>query len=633
MQRLRAEGKPATLMTWSPTLAICKTYCDEAILLLLTRSSTVAAAARDFYGFTSAMSYAKLVLSACSKDPILEGMTAQLPPRHLVMKAIQKYLDHVYTLLPFFDETGLYYSVDAVYNSQADSNSAATDYDHWCVRFILAIASAAHSEQRGDSFNLEALGHVSAALKHAEGVLRPGTISSVQALLFLAEYATVDPHHFDSWSLIGAASRAMLDLGLHQDPPKGTAISKPKLELRRRVYWSVYMLDRSTSIVQTRAFSFSDASARVSTPPLTRSEAPRGVSRSQKWLKGFDHAIYLMKLRSLQSAWYHDLFQSGREPWTDPYPYLWRTCQELSNWFKELSENTSTSFRAFFELEMLYSFIYLLAPSPRVPVTIPYVQNAIFEHCISYANLMTAVINDKSHVAPVTFYDAMRVYMTGRQFIDVLAGNQDRLLSGVLPEPPQVMSDSPPAPPLPSPPDPRQNVMRSISCIKQLTDCLGRFGQRWGYMSWRDSFENVAEPTLLALNQRMWELQEVPTTFTNQRRPSEWHHASSSGSVPSVGHLSRESSYQMPQHSPYTTSTMPYGQPFFPPPDGSSYHASQVGLVQTQVSPPLAFSQSQAGMSDRPNQQFATWSGLDTFGHDYAHTQPGAEDDEVGPPI
>lgn len=578
------------------------------------------------------MSYARLILSACSKDRLPAGLSTPLPPRHLVMLTIQKYLDNVYTILPFFDETSLYYSVDAVYNSDLDLNSTATQYDHWCVRLILAIANAMVSEQRGDSFYLDALGHAAAALKCAEGVLIPGTITTVQALLFLAEYAMVDPHHFDSWSLIGAASRAMLDLGLHQDPPKGTAISKAKLELRRRVYWCVYMLDRSTSIVQTRAFSFSDDSAHVSMPPMTVSQAPRGASKSQKWLKGFDHAIYLIRLRRLQSTWYHDLFQSGREPWTDPYPCVWRICQDLANWFTDLSINTSNSFRSFFELELLYSYIYLLAPSPRVPITAPYAQNLIFEHCISYANLITSVISNKSHVAPVTFYDAMRVYMTGRQFIDVLTTNQERLLSGGVPEPPRVPVDSVPAPPLPLVlADPKANTTRSITCIKQLTECLGQFGLRWGYMSWRDSFEKVAEPTLTALNQRLWELQEVSSNLSNQRRQSQWHHASSSGSVPSVGHLSRESSYN--QQSPYgNMPNVAYGQQYFPQTDASGYAPAQGNILQPQQSPPAGYPP-QANAFDRPTQQFATWSGMDAFAPEYSHAQPGAEEEEQVPPL
>ncbi|KAK0973515.1 hypothetical protein LTR54_017322 [Friedmanniomyces endolithicus] len=284
---------------------------------------SVNATARDFYGFTTAMSYARLVLSACSKEPLPQGTTKALPPRYAATALVQYYLNNVFVLLPVFDEVSFYASVDAVYSRETWK---AEPIDHWVVRIVLAIASASMSEQRGDQHYLEGIGHVCAALEHAEAVLHPGAISSVQALVLLTEYAMLDPHHLDSWSLISAASRAMVDVGLHQDPLKGAPMSKVKLELRRRVFHCVYALDRSTSLVQTRSFSFSDDSAKVKVP---FSKAPQSLATSSKkqgsqqaWLQSHEQAYDLIILRQLQSTWYTDLFQSGRLRWTKPYPYL-----------------------------------------------------------------------------------------------------------------------------------------------------------------------------------------------------------------------------------------------------------------------------------------------------------------------
>ena len=68
------------------------------------------------------------------------------------------------------------------------------------------------------------------------------------ALVLFTIYAAMDPHHFDSWTLIGAASRAMIDLGIHQDPSRNVVVSKGKLEIRRRVYWCVYAIDRYVNV-------------------------------------------------------------------------------------------------------------------------------------------------------------------------------------------------------------------------------------------------------------------------------------------------------------------------------------------------------------------------------------------------
>jgi len=100
------------------------------------------------------------------------------------------------------------------------------------------------SRQRGDAMYTDAIGHVCTALEVADSVLHPGSIWSIQAMLLLVQFSMLDPAHFDSWTLIGAASRAMVDLGLHQDPSKSSKTAKKKLELRRRVYHIVYCLDR-----------------------------------------------------------------------------------------------------------------------------------------------------------------------------------------------------------------------------------------------------------------------------------------------------------------------------------------------------------------------------------------------------
>lgn len=582
------------------------------------------------------MSYAKLILSACSKDQLPLGMTTAFPQRHLATITIQHYLDNTFSLLPLFDEASFYGSVDAVYNQTAGRPGNATPFDFWCVRMVLAISGASLSEQRGDPHYMEAVGHVSAALSVADQVLRPGSVSSVQALLLLVEYAMLDPHHFDSWGLIGAASRAMVDLGLHQDPSRGTPITKAKLELRRRIFYCVYTLDRSTSLVQTRAFSFSDDSAHVSVPfsssqPKDKPDVVQ-PSTTYLWLQSYGQAKELIKLRKLQSVWYTDLFQSGRDPWPEPYPYIWRTCQSMKAWYDNLADRIKPHFRSFFELDLLYSYIYVLAPSPRVPLITPFAQSLIFEYCIKYADVLTRLINDRSYTAPLTFYDAMRVYMTGRQFIDVLWQNQDRLLSGDTPEPPHVPVDSAPPPRLPQQSqDVLVNVQRGTKCIKQLTDCLGHFGVRWGYMSWRDQFSKDAEAMLNALNQRKWELQDSSASLSAGRRPSHWLHTSSTGSIHSET-LSPDFSQgtaftPRTELSPANTVGTP---PYAAHPQTQTF--SQMAAVPNMQPLPHAHpdpSYEAYNYKPPPAQQFAGWHGLSSVNEGFV---PDA-DESIPPPM
>lgn len=523
--------KPKKLMTWSPTLATCWSSSLDYPCSVLTNDRTVNATARDFYGFTSSMSYARMVLSACTKDSLPTGFVTPLPPRNEAMITIRHYFENFFVMYPFFEESSFYASIDAVYRAEESKGFVASPFDEFSVRLVLAIAHAGRMQQRGDGNYMAAIGHVSAALAHAEHVLRPGSIASVQAMLLLHEYSMIDPHHFDSWGLIGAASRAMVDLGLHQDPPRSASISKAKLELRRRVFWCVYGFDRSTSLIQSRAFSFSDDSANVALPFSTTQTLGRPETRDDSnhiLFNSFGSATDLFNLRRIQSDWYTELFQSGRIPLSDPYPTIWRSCEAMKSWFDGLSPNMSPQVRTFFELNLLYSYIYILAASPRMPFVAPFAQSLIFEHCIQYAEKMTSHANERVKTAPLSFFDAMRVYMTGRQFLEVLQGNEDRLLSGIIPDPPHVPVDSAPPPTAPhTPRDFQKNLVRSITCIKRLTDCLGLFGLRWGYMSWRDRFQRDSESLLSSLNQRVWKRQD---SSNNTTRPA-WNFPEPIGSL------------------------------------------------------------------------------------------------------
>jgi len=279
---------------------------------------------------------------------------------------------------------------------------------------------------------------------------------------------------------------------------------------------------RSTSLVQTRAFSFSDDSAHVHLPFHNQSLSRHSSPQSQVFLQSFDAALDLFRIRQIQSEWYMDLFQSGRDPWQDPYPYIWNKYNRMTEWFQEMPQSTLPALKSFAELELLYSYVYILSPSPRIPHIQEYAQRLIFEHCIAYAtNLLELLSKPPNTTKPiVTFYDAMRAYMTGRQFVDVLSRNIDVMLNPIPPTllPPSTPSTTsedplaPPAtisaPPFPAPliPDgqsaPLDPTNRAINAINDFTTILSRFGLRFGFTHWRDRFQRESGSVLAQLYHR-----------------------------------------------------------------------------------------------------------------------------------
>lgn len=191
------------------------------------------------------MSFARLVLSTSSVLDMPKFVNNVLPQRYEITPLINHYMENIHTLYPFLSEPKLFQSVDTVYQ---DNGRHALPIDRWTVRLVLATAIASLSRQRDDTGYQDAVRHAAAALEEIEAVVHPGSVVGIQAILQLVLYAMLDPGHFNSWYLIGLASRVMVDIGLHQDPPEELRLKQPELNMRLRVYDCVYALDRSVTL-------------------------------------------------------------------------------------------------------------------------------------------------------------------------------------------------------------------------------------------------------------------------------------------------------------------------------------------------------------------------------------------------
>jgi hypothetical protein len=187
------------------------------------------------------MTFGRLVLAASQNEPLPKVKIHQMPSRPAAMDLVQYYLDNVFSLFPAFPETALFTAIDAVYQDPPREMSA---FDHWLLYMVLAIGSMGQSRSSSDAYYKSGVVWAARALKYADEVLVPGYMTQIQAMIVLVQYSMLDPAHFDSWQLIGITCRAIMDLGFHQDPPKGQLSDKKFLEQRRRLFYCAYSLDR-----------------------------------------------------------------------------------------------------------------------------------------------------------------------------------------------------------------------------------------------------------------------------------------------------------------------------------------------------------------------------------------------------
>jgi len=257
-------------------------------------------------------------------------------------------------------------------------------------------------------------------------------------------------------------------------------------------------------MVHARSFSFTDDSTMVNFP----SWGPASGRMALPGQHSLEPAGLLFQLRYLQSSWYQELFQSSRVPLQNPLHYIWQTCQDMREWSESFPDTLPLAFKEFFDLELLYSYVYCLAPSCRIQTVSPYGKTLIFEYSIAYMQKIFPISKDPINTAFYTYHDSLRVYFVGSQFLAVLIDDSDQLLNGILPYL-QPIPGSPPPPPLPINAG-VDSVDRSINCVTHIKETLKTFGQRWeDSKALLSSFEAQSEPILLDLHQRRRQLTEL----------------------------------------------------------------------------------------------------------------------------
>ncbi|KAG9788893.1 hypothetical protein KCU88_g1734, partial [Aureobasidium melanogenum] len=469
---------------------------------------TVNATSRDFHGFTATMSFAKLLLSAAARKELPPLETQGLPPRYAITPMIDHYLDNIYVLFPLFSETDVMSSLSRIYHEPSTGPSSVSPLDVWNVRLILAIAHASRSQHRGDENDNAALQHVAAARGLAHYVLHPGSTAGLQALLLLVQYALVDPAHFDSWYLMGMASRLMVDLGLHCEPAAETKISKDTLDLRRRIFHCTYALDRLVSMSLDRAFSFTDDSAwGVPFPESAAGPSPSSPSSAKLFLRSTRPALYLFDIRRVESAFYQATRWSSRSQWplATAATYASSVSNDIHAWYSTIPTTLSQRHLMLFNLERLYCQILVVSPNPRVPASCMTDLNKelVFEYSAQYADLLQPITQDVSWHAYLTYADICRAKYVGQKFVEVMWSDFDRLVK---------TSHAVRANAASSGSVLLDNIQRATLCLRRIIEILDFAGQRWEMPEMKEKFEQESAVLFSRLRSRQMDVAAVPYT-------------------------------------------------------------------------------------------------------------------------
>ncbi|KAK7937902.1 uncharacterized protein PG986_014770 [Apiospora aurea] len=242
-------------------------------------------------------------------------------------------------------------------------------YMVYAIGAMLLQLTEKHTSSPPESYYMSALQHIFAARESR-------TTQNIEAMALLVLYHLRSPSSFGIWYMIGLAMRTSIDLGLHMRRNEDKLGSRDEIQMRRRLFWSVYALERTIAISMGRPFSIPDRQIDVELPedkpddrrssegktntetsngndhrPLSSGSnsscvSPKavvfhgGMGRSYpvSWKTSLTPAIFLFKLRRIESRIQHSIYRTDK-PLAVLVPKLNKYHAELEAWKQDLLQS------------------------------------------------------------------------------------------------------------------------------------------------------------------------------------------------------------------------------------------------------------------------------------------------------
>ena len=169
-------------------------------------------------------------------------------------RMLDAYLNRVHLRYPFLDRQDI---LERHSNRFMQNNSSPKDqYGTFKIYMIYAIGATMlklteqYDYTPPESFFITALQYISAPRESH-------SIHNIEAMILLVLYNLRSPSNSGIWYMVGLAMRTCVDLGLHREAHYGS-ISPYEGQLRRRLFWTVYFLERVIAVSMGRPYSIAD---------------------------------------------------------------------------------------------------------------------------------------------------------------------------------------------------------------------------------------------------------------------------------------------------------------------------------------------------------------------------------------
>lgn len=301
-----------------------------------------------------------------SRERNMRSILTSLPPRDIAMFFTDAYFKHAQINTFFVEEGWARERIDALY--QPDPVFTADDACWLCsALMVLAVGTQfGHMSPHtvgDDSFEsfADAVGmnFYQMAANMIPDVIAIASVDSVQAFLLLAHYALPLDAHGVAYTYLGLALKMAIQNGMHRKY-HGNDLDSVSIDLRNRLWWSVYGLEKRISILHGRPTSISSSEIDAEYPTDRNPGHPIGsqarlyenaLTKTTDWLGDIAFVIHMLRKapHRLRHAYFERLLQVR---------------QQYLDWWRSANIPIVISTRAIAHLQLAYhlNIVYMGRP-------------------------------------------------------------------------------------------------------------------------------------------------------------------------------------------------------------------------------------------------------------------------------
>ncbi|CAN9267125.1 unnamed protein product [Alternaria alternata] len=236
-------------------------------------------------------------LVSAAQGPLL------LPSQYVAFQLAQVYFDTIQPQHPFLHEESFRAALDQIYRDGAPVDFVGNDDGSIYFQTYMVLAISATVSNWRTKRHIPGESYCLSALRYLDRIRLGTSIEGLQCMLLLLLFTMYSPHmQLNVWNLNYQCLAAVIDLGLQRHVAISAGISQHEQDMRTRIFWTVFTIDRTIASMMGRPIGLRDEACELRLPQLpTDAELSTHPDHANGRRHSMAVSIHLFKLAKLNS--------------------------------------------------------------------------------------------------------------------------------------------------------------------------------------------------------------------------------------------------------------------------------------------------------------------------------------------